>query len=460
MVRALAAVLLLCMLSACGTRDDRAAESPIKSQADGDGPPAAFLDWLSNGSPEAIGYIEQTWSDASFALALETLRFSQRAEQREPLLNVLRREYPGVFTIGLDGWYRHLWSLEYEPHPRYATFKKELYRAIDPAFARYFDPEHPTRIRLDEIRWGGVRQDGIPPLRDPAMIDAEDARYLADTDVIFGIEVNGDARAYPKRILAWHEMFVDTVGGVPVAGVYCTLCGTVILYETTVHDVTHQVGTSGFLYRSNKLMYDRATHSLWNTFTGEPVVGPLVDAEPPIALPRRAVVTTTWSAWKQRHPETTVLSIETGHRRDYREGAAYRDYFATDSLMFAVPKRDERLLNKDEVLGITLDHTDQTLAIHEAFLRANTVHHEELEGTRFVVMTDPVGANRVYELADVTFVEYDGDASVTDINGDRWKLTEAALTHETNGTSLKRLPAQRAFWFGWRSAFEKTRLVK
>ncbi|MEP1140266.1 MAG: DUF3179 domain-containing (seleno)protein [Balneola sp.] len=131
-------------------------------------------------------------------------------------------------------------------------------------------------MRLDEIRWGGVRQDGIPPLRDPKMISAKEADYLGDKDVVFGIEVNGDVRAYPKRILAWHEMFVDEVGGEKLAGVYCTLCGTAILFKTEHEGVNHEIGTSGFLYRSNKLMYDKATQSLWNTLQGKPVVGPLV----------------------------------------------------------------------------------------------------------------------------------------------------------------------------------------
>src|SRR6266851_4811865 len=108
------------------------------------------------------------------------------------------------------------------------------------------------------------------------MISAKEANYLADDNVVYGLVVNGDTRAYPKRILAWHEMFTDTIGGVPVAGVYCTLCGSMILYETSVGGTQHFMGTSGFLYRSNKLMYDRATQSLWSTLEGEPVVGPLL----------------------------------------------------------------------------------------------------------------------------------------------------------------------------------------
>ena len=115
------------------------------------------------------------------------------------------------------------------------------------------------------MRWGGVKQDGIPPLRQPNMVSAAEADYLQNDNVVFGIAINGDARAYPKRILAWHEMFIDNIGGIDFAGVYCTLCGAVILYKTRHEGIEHKLGTSGFLYRSNKLMYDQDTQSLWNT---------------------------------------------------------------------------------------------------------------------------------------------------------------------------------------------------
>jgi hypothetical protein len=103
--------------------------------------------------------------------------------------------------------------------------------------------------------------------------------------------------------------------------VYCTLCGAMIRYDTSVDGVQHELGTSGFLYRSNKLMYDQATKSLWSTLSGTPVVGALVGQG--IELRSLYVVTTTWKEWKKRHPNTTVLSLDTGHARDYREGAAY-----------------------------------------------------------------------------------------------------------------------------------------
>ena len=207
------------------------------------------------------------------------------------------------------------------------------------------------------------------------MLAAGDAEYLADTDIVFGLEVGEAARAYPKRILAWHEMFVDTIEGVPVVGVYCTLCGSMILYDSVVDGYEHELGTSGFLYRSNKLMYDRATQSLWNTLWGTPVVGPLVGEG--IRLPRRSVVTTTWGEWRRRHPDTEVLDLDTGHSRDYAEGAAYRDYFATDDLMFNTSQVDTRLANKAEVLGLVLPGENaEPLAIAAAYARANPLLHE------------------------------------------------------------------------------------
>jgi len=119
-----------------------------------------------------------------------------------------------------EAWQNWLWSQDYEPDPSYPQFKSDLYSKIDRNFADYFDNDREATIRLDEIVWGGVLQDGIPPLHSPKMLSAKAATYLGNNDVVFGIEVDGEARAYPKRILAWHEMFTDTIQGIPLAGVY------------------------------------------------------------------------------------------------------------------------------------------------------------------------------------------------------------------------------------------------
>ena len=285
-------------------------------------------------------------------MALDTIRLIRNPAVSSTLLRLVETRAGESHGFDLGAWQRAMWNaLEARP-PALRRLQGALYGFLDPRFAAYFDEVGEPLIRLDEIVWGGVRQDGIPPLRYPAMLAAADVAYLDDDHIVFGISVNGDARAYPKRILGWHEMFVDTVGGVPVAGVYCTLCGTVILYHTEHDGVNHTLGTSGFLYRSNKLMYDQATQSLWSTMPGVPVVGPL--AGKGVVLDRGSVVTTTWGEWRRRHPDTKVLSLDTGHTRNYDEGAAYREYFATDDLMFQVPAVDARLKNKDEVFTVLL----------------------------------------------------------------------------------------------------------
>ena len=205
-------------------------------------------------------------------------------------------------------------------------------------------------------------------------------------------------------------------------------------------------------------MYDRETQSLWNTTWGVPVIGPLVGKG--IELRRSYVVTTTWGEWKRRHPDTSVLSLETGHQRDYGEGVAYHDYFATDELMFEVPNIDDRLKNKDEILALVFSEASpDTLAISSEFLDGNPVYQDSLSGQEFVVLTDVSGANRVYASAGKTIVEYDGDRRAVDQSGGEWMVREDALIGP-DGEEMTRLPAHRAFWFGWYAANPDTRLVK
>ena len=406
----------------------------------------------------ALAQIEQNWHESSAAMLIEMIHFVPSRRVLGALIALVERKSGRPFDGDINAWYEWLWSAERAVHPDYAEFKALLYEPIDPRFREYFQRRPKSIIRLDEIRWGGVRRDGIPPLKNPAMITAGEAGWLQDSDVIFGVAVNGDVRAYPKRILAWHEMFKDRIGGRELAGVYCTLCGALVLYDTSVDGVQHELGTSGFLYRSNKLMYDHATKSLWSTLTGTPVVGQLVGKG--IELQPLYVVTTTWKEWRTRHPGTRVLSLETGHQRDYSEGAAYREYFATDQLMFIVPKHDERLPNKAEVLALRLPQAQrEALAIAADFLTTRPVYQARIGSVNVVVLTDASGANRVYESRETTFASWDNVASARDSLGNAWRVDESQLT-AANGQTLKRLPAHRAFWFGWHAAFPDTRLVK
>jgi len=410
-----------------------------------------------NGKQQSLKYIKNNWEPSFTIMMLEVIYLTRDPSITAKYIKLIEEKTGKDFGYNIDKWYEWIWNQDNMDHKQYAEFKSILYSLIDPKFAVYFNSNYTSKIRLDEVRWGGVVQDGIPPLRNPRMISANEAKYLNDSNVVFGLEVNGDARAYPKRIMAWHEMFVDNVGSTPVAGVYCTLCGSMILYKTEVDGINHEIGTSGFLYRSNKLMYDKKTQSLWNTLWGRPVIGKLSDED--IELERMSIVTTTWGEWKKRHPDTKVLSIDTGYRRNYDEGAAYSQYFATDDLMFTVPKLDKRLKNKDEVLGIVfIEHPDMPFAVSSSYLFKNSIYHNNIGNKEFVVLTDKSGASRVYESKGKKFKEWDQQYSVKDSKNTKWTLSESKL-ESTDGEILYRLPAHRAFWFGWYSAYPQTKLV-
>jgi hypothetical protein len=379
---------------------------------------------------------------------------------RRRLHTFLENQTRQRFGDDLRAWQRWIWSRPYAPHADYASFKGELYGRIDPAFRSFFPVGVNATIRLDEIAWGGVRVNGIPPLRLPKTTPAAAATWLRDGHVVFGLEINGEARAYPKRILAWHELATDRLGGLDLIIVYCTLCGTVIPYHSQLNGRRFTFGTSGLLYRSNKLMFDEETRSLWSSVEGRPVVGSLAGAGLQLAF--SSAVTTTWGEWRREHPTTSVLSLETGFKRDYSEGAAYRDYFASDRLMFEVPETDSRLKNKAEVLVLRRELIGAgaaPVAIAVERLKQEPVFSFEAGQRRFVVVTSPQGANRLYERGSVSFVRRGPDGRVSDTRGQRWRVTPEALVSET-GERLARVPAHRAFWFGWRAQHPDTVLYK
>lgn len=226
------------------------------------------------------------------------------------------------------------------PFEGFDAYKAWVYSHIDPNLGAFFYAGIPHTIRLKEIVWGGGVKDGIPALVNPTLVAPDEAEYITPDELVFGVEICGAARAYRLRMMDWHEMFNDMIGGVPVALAYCTLCDSGILFETAVagHDKPFEFGSSGFPYRSNKLMFDRQTDTLRNQFTGKPAAGPLVESD--IALKVRPVAINSWAKWLARHPDTTVLSIETGFDRDYTPGRSYGPYFESPDLMFPARVHD------------------------------------------------------------------------------------------------------------------------
>ena len=278
---------------------------------------------------------------------------------------------------------------ELKAPPGYVGWKGELHAAIDPRFREFLREGAPSTVRIEEVQWGGVRVDGIPALVNPRMLPARAATWLDDRDAVFGVSLNGDHRAYPLRILDWHEMANDVVGGKPVALAYCTLCGSGVLYDATAGARTFEFGSSGFLFRSNKLMYDRQTRTLWNHMTGEPVIGPLVGSG--IVLARLPVVVTSWGEWKRQHPDTKVVDIKTGHNRPYDAGAAYGSYFASLGTMFPVWQKGRALPEKARVFVLVLDGRAKAYAL-EALDRAGGVLNDTFAGKALAVhFRDGVG---------------------------------------------------------------------
>jgi len=356
------------------------------------------------------------------------------------------------------------WMLWLQAHPEikpfngFTEFQSQLFANIDPAFTSFLYPQVKHEIRIEEIVWGGVQKDGIPALTNPDFIDASEAEYLNDSDLIFGVEINGDIRAYPYRIMDWHEMFNDVIGGIPVSLAYCTLCGSGILFDARIEgqDEPFVFGSSGFLYRSNKLMYDQQTHSLWNQFTGRPVVGELTGLG--VELKILPVVTTTWGQWKNQYPKTKVLSLDTGFSRDYSPGKAYSSYFDSPNLMFPALTNDKRLDPKDKVFGLRMTGVEKAWPLK--IFKGGKVINDRV-GVLDIVLIGDAGSRtvRAYRSDGRKFKKDSANPSVVKYQGAEWKVTEPALIGP-EGKSLSRLPGHLAYWFAWSGYLDKADFYK
>jgi hypothetical protein len=403
---------------------------------------------------EAIAWLLENGDVGSVAVLIQLLRWLP--DDEDAIVARLRH------LTGADPGSRWFdWMLWQQAHPKvtpypgYAGFLADLLAGVDPRFRRFLRADVAHAIRLEEIAWGGVPVDGIPALDNPRLIAANEAAYLNDDDAVFGVEINGDARAYPLRIANWHEMVNDVVGGVPVSLAYCTLCGAGILFDGRVAGREHPFtfGSSGLLYRSNKLMYDRQTDSLWNQFTGRPVVGALTGAD--LELRVLPVVLTSWAQWRTRHPMTRVLALETGFRRDYRPGAAYHDYFASPELMFPALMNDKRLAHKDLVFGVRVPGGVKAWPLTD--FADGAVINDHVGFVDVVLIGDPQGRGARAYRADGHRFARGASADELVAGEEHWRVSEENLVGR-DGRTLPRLPGHVAYWFAWAGYFENAAL--
>ena len=401
--------------------------------------------------------------DPAFLPALVDALFFASVEGRRDVVACL--EGLSGHRLGANYRYWFEWIGGHEnirPAPWYRKWKAALFSRIDPAFGRFLDPSLPLTIRPEEILCGGVKKDGIPALKNPSAIPAAEAEYLDPSETVFGITLKGFSRAYPQRILDWHEMANDHLGGEPFALSYCSLCGAAIAYATSRADgPPHVFGSSGLLYRSNKLMYDEATLSLWSNLTGEPVAGPLVGKG--ITLHILPLTVTTWGDWRERHRETTVLSLKTGFSRDYTPGAAYGKYFASPETMFPVWKRDPTLATKSVVFAIRRGAAAKAYPLDLLF-RERVVNDAVGPEDVVLVADSASGSVRAYRRLGRLFAEGPEGRLVEPSTGALWEIREDGLVRlprrdgEESSSLLPRMAGHRAFWFGWFAFFPETAL--
>lgn len=205
-------------------------------------------------------------------------------------------------------------------------------------------------VPRDLVRSGGPPVDGIPSLTHPKFVLGTQAGFLQGADRVIGIASGKVAKAYPLKILNYHEAVNDQVGGRPVLVTYCPLCDSVAVFDRRIGDNVLEFGISGLLYNSNVLLYDRGkrgARSLWSQLQATAVAGPLVGRK----LQSLRFELTAWQDWLQRYPKTVVLSTSTGVPRDYRR-SPYGPYFQTPRLMFPVRPIDRRHAPKERVLGV------------------------------------------------------------------------------------------------------------
>jgi len=273
-------------------------------------------------------------------------------------------------------------------------------------------------VKVDDILSGGPPRDGIPAIDHPVFVKAAAVDYLRDGDIVVGLVFDGGARAYPLRILIWHEVVNDVVAGAPVAVTYCPLCGTSMVFSRDINDKTRTFGVSGLLYQSDVLLYDREDESLWSQLGMKAVTG----AQAGTTLKWLPSEHLTWRAWREKYPQSEVLSPNTGYHRNY-DGNAYASYFASDALMFPAPLRRRELANKERVVGVLIDGVAKAYAL------------KDLPDGR------PVEDNVAGRALRVLYNSAHQYPRITDDSGEV-------------------IPAVVAFWFAWQAFYPHTALWK
>jgi len=244
-------------------------------------------------------------------------------------------------------------------------------------------------VNPNKIRGGGPPKDGIPAIDNPKYVSVEDAdKWIQDNELVLAMIYKGVKRVYPLQILVWHEIVNDNIAGDPILITYCPLCGSGIAYERKINGEEVEWGTSGKLYNSNLVMYDRKTDSYWSQIDGIAIVGELTGME----LKAISIDTVVWRDWKKAHPDSEVLSQKTGFVRAYGRDP-YGSYYEDSFLIFPVENQDDRIHAKTVIFGIKVNGAYK--AYQEKDLIAAGVIQDEVGGVKVRVERDEVGIVKI-----------------------------------------------------------------
>ncbi|MFK5984327.1 MAG: DUF3179 domain-containing protein [Pseudomonadota bacterium] len=245
-----------------------------------------------------------------------------------------------------------------------------------------------SSINSDEVFSGGPAKDGIPAINTPKFIAAKKVDFLQDNDIVIGFTHKGKARAYPTRILIWHEIVNDVFDDLAIAVTYCPLCGTAMVFDRKVKGQLRTFGVSGLLYQSDVLMYDRETESLWSQLAMQAVSG----EEKGNKLDWLVSEHMSWQAWLEKYPQSMVLSTDTGYSRNYRS-KAYTSYFTSPYTMFPAPYTRTELAKKTWVIGIIINNKSKAYAVNK--FTGNKKITDKLGGKEIIISYD-VSSNQPY----------------------------------------------------------------
>jgi hypothetical protein len=321
-----------------------------------------------------------------------------------------------------------------------------------------------TTIDLSELRSGGPSKDGIPSIDDPSFVSPDAAgNWIDPQEPVILVEHNGEARGYPLQILTFHEIVNDEVGGTPVAVTFCPLCYSAIAFERTLDGEPVTFGVSGLLRKSDLVMYDRKTETLWQQFTGKAIAGTL--AGETLDLVSSQIV--SFRQFAQNYPDAPVLSRETGYDRPYGQNP-YAGYDDVDSRPFAYDgPTDDRLPPKEKVVAVSVG--DAHKGYPHSVTKEKRVVHDTMNETPLVVFHAPgavsaLDARRISQSKEdgstgvfnrrvdgrtLTF-EYDGEGRFTDEEtGSVWTVTGRAVEGPLKGTQLDRVQHGNYFAFSW-----------